>query len=104
MNKQQYRQGDVFLQRIAKIPAGEKKVRENGVLAYGEVTGHSHAVMDKKAAQVYELDGGLILSVTADGGVSIGHEEHETITVPKGDYKVTIQRQYAPDGIRNVAD
>lgn len=104
MNAQQYRQGDVFLQRIAKIPEGRKIVRENGVLAYGEVTGHSHAVMDKTAAEVYEMEGALFLSVSADGGVSIRHEEHGLITVPKGDYSVTIQREYTPEGIRNVAD
>jgi hypothetical protein len=99
-----YRQGDVLLKAIPALPAGERTKRENGVLAYGEVTGHSHAVADHAAAEVYELDGGLFLSVTDEGGVSIVHEEHEAITVPKGDYAVTIQREYSPLEIRNVAD
>ena len=44
------------------------------------------------------------MSVTAEGGVSIVHEEHGTVSVPKGDYEVTIQREYSPEEIRSVVD
>jgi hypothetical protein len=46
MNRQ-YRQGDVFLREVAKVPKSVNIVeRENGrvILAHGEVTGHSHAI------------------------------------------------------------
>jgi hypothetical protein len=49
MTPQPIRQGDVYLQPIAALPAGEaKEIREPGrvVLAHGEVTGHAHAIYD----------------------------------------------------------
>lgn len=100
----QLRQGDVFLQPITRLPEGARKQRKNGVLAYGEVTGHSHAVADPAAAEVIEIEGGLYLHVTAEGGVPIQHQEHGLIEVPPGDYEVRIQREYTPEEIRNVAD
>ncbi len=102
--QKQYRQGDVLLVPVSKLPPGERKLRKNGVLAYGEVTGHSHAVADLKAAEVYDIGDGAFLSVTDNGGVSIVHQEHGTVEIPKGDYRVTIQREYTPEEIRNVAD
>ena len=44
-----FRQGDVGLIPVASLPDGAKKVpRDKGriVLAYGEVTGHAHAIYD----------------------------------------------------------
>lgn len=102
--KKQFRQGDVFLQPIAKLPAGLTP-RGNHVLAYGEVTGHSHQVADIAAADVLVgPNGELYLSVKDERGAVIAHEEHGPITVPKGDYEVRIQREYQPDSIRSVID
>lgn len=45
----QIRQGDVLLQAIDKLPAGCSEIKPDGnriVLAYGEVTGHAHAIYD----------------------------------------------------------
>ena len=48
-----YRQGDVLLVAINSIPANARTevARDNGriVLAYGEVTGHAHAIHDTEA-------------------------------------------------------
>lgn len=99
------RQGDVMIRRIKAIPAGERKIRADGALAYGEVTGHKHAIADLAAAEVFDVPGhGCFISVSAEGGISIVHEEHGTVTLPKGDYAVRIQREYSPEAIRNVAD
>lgn len=98
------RQGDVMIRRIDKIPAGKREVREDGALAYGEVTGHKHAVADLEKAEVFFIEGHGYLSVTAEGGVSIVHEEHGTVHVPQGDYSIGIQREYSPEEIRNVID
>lgn len=98
------RQGDVMIRGIKTAPKGERKKRADGALAYGEVTGHKHAVADLKAAEVFDCGGGLYMSVTAEGGVSIVHEEHGTVRIPKGDYEITIQREYSPDEIRKVVD
>lgn len=103
MKAELYRQGDVMFERIKSLPKGERKLRKNGVLAEGEVTGHKHAVAELEAAEVLEIGDGLYLSVS-EAGVSIRHDEHKTIELPAGDYKVTIQREYSPTEIRNVAD
>lgn len=98
-----YRQGDVLFKRVAEIPAGEKKKRENGVIALGEVTGHKHAIADLEEAEVLEIGNGLYVHVGEDG-VSIQHDEHGAIELPAGDYEVTIQREYSPEEIRSVVD
>ena len=99
-----YRQGDVLFRRIDSIPnAPEKKKRENGVVAYGEATGHTHAVADLQAAEVLEIGEGLYVRV-GESGVSIRHQEHGPIDLPAGDYAVTIQREYSPERNRSVAD
>lgn len=103
-----YRQGDVLIKPVTKMPAAVKKVdRDAGrvVLAYGEVTGHAHAISDERcdlfAGDKLEA---RFLEVLAEGGVELLHEEHSTITLPPGIYEVTRQREYGPDAIRNVAD
>lgn len=98
------RQGDVMIHAIAAAPAGDRKKRQDGALAYGEVTGHKHAVADLTRAEVLECGDGLFMSVTDDGGVSIVHEEHGTVEVPRGDYRITIQREYSPEEVRSVMD
>lgn len=40
-----WRQGDVGVLKIPAIPANAKKIKHNGVLAYGEVTGHKHQLV-----------------------------------------------------------
>lgn len=106
-----YRQGDVLFQRISKLPPGKRTKRNNATVAYGEVTGHSHAlaVEDRKAAEVLEIGGGLYVRVSQkglciDGGATFVHEEHAPVTLPPGSYEVTIQREYSPEAIRNVID
>jgi hypothetical protein len=51
--RKMYRQGDVLLERVAKLPEKIKRVRrENGlvILAHGEATGHHHAISDAGCA------------------------------------------------------
>ena len=98
-----YRQGDVLFKLVDQLPGGDRKTRGNGVIALGDVTGHSHAVADLEAAEVIEIGNGLYVHVGEDG-VSIQHQEHGAIELPAGDYEVTIQREYTPEAIRNVVD
>lgn len=113
------RQGDVLITRVedgAKV--GKPVARDRGriVLAYGEVTGHAHAIAHREA-ELFELaedrskegDGvwaraARILRVYAKAGVELRHEEHAHIHLPPGDYRVTRQREYAPGELRMVAD
>lgn len=105
---QQVRQGDVLLERVASIPKGAKrKPTDQGrvILAYGEVTGHAHAVQtDAEVVEAFlvELNGKTYLS--ALGGGAVVHEEHGTIPLEPGIYRVVRQREYSPEAIRNVAD
>jgi hypothetical protein len=100
-----FRQGDVLIRSIQKLPSGKLIKRANGMLALGEVTGHSHVVEDLNIAEVFEINGqpGLYLRVGAEG-VRIVHEEHRPLAIPAGDYQVEIQREYSPAAIRTVAD
>ena len=98
-----YRQGDVLIRRIKAVPQTTAKVRESGILAYGEVTGHCHKIENLEQAEVLECGNDLYLRVSEDG-VRIVHDEHSPITLPEGNYEITIQREYSPEEIRNVAD
>ena len=103
-----YRQGDVCLVPVAEVPKGAKIVaRDRGriVLAYGEVTGHAHAVLDRQAELFMAPDvDARFLRVMAASGVELVHEEHATIPLPRGIYEVRTQREYSPEEIRRVAD
>jgi hypothetical protein len=104
-NTLRIRQGDVLFTRVKKIPKGARQYREKKILAYGEVTGHSHAVAtaDSGFAEVMDIEGyGTVL--VSDRGISIVHEEHGAVEIPAGIYRVDIQREYTPEAIRNVAD
>lgn len=89
----QIRQGDVFVMTIKTIK-GKKQPKDNNktVLAYGEVTGHSHAIADK--AELYADGTRKFLEVCLAKGAALQHEEHATITLPKGTYEVRIQKQW----------
>jgi|SRR5581483_3180695 len=100
-----YRQGDVMIIRVDEIPAGAKPVpRDNSriVLAYGEVTGHAHAIADREVTMLEVDDGIRYLDVQMEA--FLRHEEHGTIALAPGKYEVRRQREYAPEAIRNVAD
>ena len=101
------RQGDVFI-RSAKIPATaiKRDNKETGrlVLAYGEVTGHAHAISTLDfEVEAYEVAGKTYLRVQGEPA-TLKHEEHAHLQIPVGDYEVVIQREYTPEAIRNVAD
>jgi hypothetical protein len=95
----QYRQGDVLLIRVSDEVLDyphHTVARDEGriVLAYGEATGHAHAIADAEA-ELIELANGERFLVT-ERGVSLRHEEHEAIELPPGFYRVVRQREYAP--------
>ncbi len=94
-----YRQGDVLLVAINSIPANARTevARDNGriVLAYGEVTGHAHAIHDTEAVLLAAPDTeDRFLRIMDASGVELTHEEHATIALPPGDYLVRRQREY----------
>lgn len=98
--KKQYRQGDVFIiESTIPKPAKKTKVDKRIVLEEGEVTGHAHAIAEPKEANLF-LDGTrkyLEICLAAD----VSHEEHSTITLPKGTYEV--RRQVTWSALRQMA-
>lgn len=120
MKRFQYRQGDVLLIPISPdaVPMTATAVaRENGkaILAHGEVTGHHHAILDRdvdligipaEGEQLVSADQAaeLYLLVHGTEPVELTHQEHDTIVVEPGAYKVVRQCEYQPDAIRTVAD
>ncbi len=109
---QQYRQGDILVQAVSSIPAQSVPAPRDGgqvVLAYGEATGHRHAIADRAATlfvleQAQEIAARRWLQISGTEAVALAHAEHATIMLPPGLYEVRIQREYQPDAIRLVAD
>ena len=112
-----YRQGDVLIERIDSIPAEatQQKRARSVVLAHGEVTGHHHVLETEDPADWWkkgEISSGnekpstLVgeLFVSLEKEATVVHPEHAPISLPAGNYRVTRQREYSPEEIRNVAD
>ena len=96
-----YRQGDILLKPIEKIPKGVKK--KDLVLAEGEVTGHMHQFTDPMNVSCYELNGQQFVDVI-NTDVLI-HNEHDTFSVDKGIYEIIQQREVdLSNEIRKVID
>ncbi len=67
-----YRHGDVLIKQIASLPKGVKPldtpVKNEFILAYGEITGHKHVLAvaektDEPVLTVYEHEGKTYLEV-----------------------------------------
>ncbi len=103
----QIRQGDVLLVKVRRQSLTEAKPmpRDRGriVLAYGEVTGHAHAIDAALAELFEEKDGQLYLKISGTDA-ELRHEEHGAIAIPPGTYRVVRQVEYTPQEIRRVAD
>jgi len=105
-----YRQGDVMVVKtddIFEMNELEKIERENQriVLAYGEVTGHAHAIKSTEA-DFYRSKRKDVphLYLVVNNNVDLSHEEHSTITIPPGKYRVIRQREYIANSVRTVSD
>jgi hypothetical protein len=75
------------------------------VIAYGELTGHSHTIAETDAQLLQFADGNRYLLVNAP--VYLRHEEHLPLALPVATFKVVIQREYVPGPVpsyRHVAD
>lgn len=99
----QYRHGDVLLELIDQMPDGAHRKVNHATLAFGEVTGHSHSIKQKSDVSLYDYGNFMCLDVET-GPVSLVHEEHATIELPKGLYRVWRQREYSPEEIRIIQD
>lgn len=102
-NRHIIRQGDVLLLPIADGKLPEKcaaMAPENGriVLAHGEATGHHHSFAARDRIALFREDGsggGLYLSVAGDAPAPLEHQEHSTLMIAPGAYKVIRQREWS---------
>jgi hypothetical protein len=99
------RQGDVLLERIAELPSTAKRQRVKGpiILAYGEATGHHHAIHKGKVALYRDENQASFIEVK-NAVAALEHQEHAPISLAPGVYRVRLQREYSPEEIRRVAD
>lgn len=108
MKTKSYRQGDVLIRKVESLPKGATEVENKGrvVLAYGEVTGHAHAIAPGQACEFTMADaaGAVRRFLKVFTKAEVKHEEHATIPLSKGVYEIVQQREYSPEEIRNVAD
>ena len=125
-----YQQGDVLIiekenddewKKASESQYRKTHIKRNGddgnvVLAFGEVTGHSHQFKPEEmlndgsdkllsyhdinskyseggSSDVIE-DEAKAIQVLADEGMTLYHEEHAPITVPPGRYRVKIVQQF----------
>lgn len=106
--KELYAQGDILLERVedADPLLGQAVVADSDgavVLARGEVTGHRHRIAGDSGVALFRDDGlargvpdNLYIGHIAVGpdGADLVHEEHATIRLPAGTYRVRRQREF----------
>lgn len=125
------RQGDVLIRQVAapkkapKAYVNPKEAKGRSVLAYGEATGHKHAIrsLDVTAytsetaeSFVKEIDTrGAVTPIdlieVGGSGASLRHEydsgapaEHDPIELKPGWYQIGAQVEYKPGELRVVSD
>jgi hypothetical protein len=98
-----FRQGDVIVIPCDKIPTGLKQTKKV-CAALGEVTGHHHTIYEGATGYASDVDALVdYIEVTAPSA-DLTHQEHTTIPIPTGTYKVIRQVEYTPAELRNVCD
>jgi hypothetical protein len=90
-----FRQGDVLLVEVEAVPEDATIERRSGriVLAEGEATGHAHAIHESDARSFSFAGERYLLTKSI---AQLIHEEHATIDVPEGAWRIVIQREYEP--------
>jgi hypothetical protein len=103
----QYRQGDVLLCAIERIPSAATRVPSQGdrvVVAEGELSGHAHAFAAKGVRLFRDKPSRRSFLRVGKAGAQLRHEEHDPIGIPEGCYELRQQREYAPRAPRLVRD
>ena len=93
-------QGDCLIKE-STIPS-DAKPTGSGVLVESAVTNHTHRVNGN--AEV--LKSGTTLYIRSETPFHVVHEEHKTLTIPKGEYRVdaVIEYDHLLEESRAVAD
>jgi len=103
-NKNQFRQGDVFIEKINELPSGLKKKKDN-IVAVGESMNHAHAMFGEvdvleKSEEVFldVREEAELKHILLEAGIATENwtKEHHPVTLKPGKYKVIQQQQYDP--------
>jgi hypothetical protein len=102
-NKNQFQQGDVICEKVNIDINGKqkvKKVNNEWVLAHGE-SGHHHFISETKKADIFEyyddeLKEQCLLLKVLENQTEIKHEEHKSIWLDKGTYRINKVNEYDP--------
>ena len=100
----QLQQGDVWFEKISKEPKKKTKceIKKRGwVMAEGEQHGHAHRIEETKQAEMFEyfddeLQEKCLLLRILKNQTEVKHEEHKSIFLDKGLYKVGQINEYDP--------
>lgn len=100
-----YRHGDLLIVKGAAVRTNWSKYESSSrvILERGETTGHAH-VLESSAPIESILSGGQEVTGFITKGAFLRHEEHETITIPEGEYRVIRQKEFTDNGDRTVRD
>lgn len=110
------RQGDMLLIQVDAAPEGyEHRPAKRAIIGYGEVTGHHHVLNDVEwivdadttPADLEAFAQGtktMPVFIVATDDTELVHDEHATIKVVPGVWRVLRQKEYRPDAIRSVLD
>ncbi|MDE1833839.1 MAG: hypothetical protein KGH64_00720 [Candidatus Micrarchaeota archaeon] len=93
-----YRQGDCLLIEVEKLP--DQLKQKDNILLLGEATGHHHKIENG----IVYADANGMQYVQVQKEATLTHQEHEWLTLPKGNYQMRRQREYSPLADRQVQD
>jgi hypothetical protein len=94
-----FRQGDVILKGRSLIEPHKELVMPEKIIAYGEITGHSHKFRDSDQVLVFrdpdKSTEPRMVKIEQQVAV-LEHQEHLPLQIPEGVYERTIQSEYNP--------
>ena len=91
------RHGDLMFYPIKSMPKGKVHKTKSYVVAEGETTGHKHVLASDQDIEVIVKEIGDDLAETyleVKAPSKLTHEEHRTLTLDPGKYKVIREREH----------
>lgn len=94
-----YRQGDILIVKgeADKYALSESREEQNNIVTEGSITGHHHVIKNGKVYRKRRDWYGCIGYILAKEGCQLLHDEHATIDLPAGEYKIIKQREVTGD-------